>query len=147
MNQKYYQRLKTYEQSYLGKMFILKIVNAKPQGVDLLSWFEMIFGLHERDIIQYQSTRMFRIPGLYKPVAHVRISGALIPRVVKVKRRIWVRFDMKYPNVIELEAPIAHANEPRVFQLSRFEWDRVKKWLDPVHLVDRQFHEKFNATD
>lgn len=123
-------------------MFISKIVDARPQGVELAQWLELIFGLHERDIIQYESLRNFIVPGLFKPAPQVRIAGLKIPRNVHARQRVWVRFDLKYPNVIDLEAPIAHGNEPRLFQLTRPEWDHVKMWLTPVTDEDKAFHEK-----
>src|SRR4051812_8938404 len=115
-------------------MFVLKIVKAKPEGVELPRWIDLMFGLHERDIVQYKSNRPFNVPGFYKPCPHVRISGMRMPRTVPPKQRIWVRFDMKYPNVIDLEAPISHGNEPKIFQLNRLEWDKIRRCLDPVHV-------------
>lgn len=126
----------------MGSLFIVKIVRAKPEGVEIGSWLEMMFGLHEREIIQYQSNRAFVVPGFYKPVPHLRIAGSKIPRTVPQGQRVWLRFDRKYPNAIDLEAPIAHGNEPRIFQITRDDWNHLKMWLDPVNKTDHAFHEK-----
>lgn len=142
MNITNYQLLKKFEGTLLGRMFILKIVKAKPPNVEMARWIELIFGLHERDIIQFKTNRKFEIPGdcFYKPAPMVRLAGFRIPRMVPQSQRVWVRFDLKYPNVIDFEAPIAHGNEPRLFQLTRYQWDHVKMWLDPVHKDDKKFH-------
>lgn len=121
-------------------MFVIKIVRAKPEGVDISRWVELIFGLHERDIIQYETKKAFNIPGLYKPAPMVRIAGSKIPRKVSENQRIWVRLDVKFPDAIDFEAPIGIGCEPRIFQLSRDEWDHVKPWLSPVHRMDKKLH-------
>lgn len=132
MSKKYFSRMKEFKKSKLGSLFILKIMKCRPEGVDVYIWLELIFGLHEREIVQYETVRSFVIPGLYKPVPHVRVGGYKIPRTVPQSQRVWVRLDEKYPNVIDFEAPIAIGNEPRIFQLNREEWDHIKMWLEPV---------------
>lgn len=143
MNKKptYTNKLEKFAANPLGRLFIVKIVKARPHGVELANWVELIFGLHERDIIQYESNRTFVVPGFYKPVPQIRLSGYKIQRSIPKKQRVWVRFDAKYPNVIDLEAPIAHANEPRVFQLNLEQWSHIRMWLNPVYQNDRLFHE------
>jgi hypothetical protein len=133
-----------FESTPLGRLFILKIIHAKPEPVELAEWLELIFGLHEREIVQYLSTRDFKVPGFYKPVPHVRIAGLHIPRTVTCEQRIWARFDFKYPNAIDIEAPI-QMGKRRVynfFQLTKLEWDEVKNSLEPVRQTNRLLDEQ-----
>lgn len=130
----------------IGELFINKIMKAKPSSVEMGWWAEMIFGLHERYIIQYQANRTFHIEGLFRPVPDVRISG-IKNQIIRQGKRVWIRFDEKLPNVIDLEAPIGVGEEPKLFQLTFAQWHRIRMWLNPVHKKDEKLHERTNDSN
>lgn len=135
-----YRHVGRFETSLIGKLFIQKIVDARPEGVTVPRWIEMIFGLHERFILQYKVSEPFDIPGYFKPVPDIRIPGLKRQRHVKTGKLLWVRFDLKYPDVIELEAPIGHSEEPRIFQMNREQWLAIKRSLKALNPKDLAFH-------
>jgi hypothetical protein len=123
--------LEVLTQSPLGKLFVLKILKSKPPSVELGRWVELIFGLHEREIIQFKVVRPFLIPGAFKPVPAVRIYGLGPKRRVYPGNRLFVRFDERYPNVIDLEATVGD-NEARIFQLQEKEWLKISPYLQAI---------------
>lgn len=136
-----YNHVRKFETSNIGRLFIQKIVDARPEGVTVARWIEMIFGLHERFILQYKSLQAFDLPGYFKPVPDIRIPGYKSKRHVKSGKNLWVRFDLKYPDVIEIEAHIGHGGrEPRIFQMDRSQWLTIKCYLKPRKPNDLAFH-------
>jgi hypothetical protein len=112
----------------IARLFILPIMKACPHEVELNKWVEIIFGAKERTICQYEVQKKFVVPGMYYLKPGIPIPGykGFGRRTVHYGSRIWVRWDKKFPNRVDLEAQMGSGRISHVFQLTQREWEHIK---------------------
>lgn len=119
-------------------LFIKPLMQHRPDGMDPEVFLGEIFHLRERDIIRYKTTKGFKIPGLLKLTANVKIQG-VGNRKVRKGAVLWVRTDSTRPGVVEVETFVGRGKETLWFEMTDVEWIRIRqnvRRIDPLEGID-----------
>lgn len=107
--------------------FLLPIVKHKPAQKEMMDFLEEVFGVSTRTIRKYKCVKPFR----QKCRTYVTATKAMntdFGLKGNVGDLFYVRFDMKYPDRIDVEVT-NKAVWPTCFQLTRAEWRDTLKCL------------------
>lgn len=113
---------------YIANLFLGPILRMKPASSVLKSFLEQVFSIENREILKYQAKKSIKVPGLYVEVPNKPIEGSGYRRI-KRGQKVWVRYDYRLPNIIELEFIGGKYNQSQWFKLNKFEWDSIKEDL------------------
>lgn len=120
--------------------FFEPLIKSRPDHIPFRDWLEnVIFHVHERTIEAYVTLQGFRMPGSYYWLPTKPIQG-YGRRAIKPGTEIIARFDSRQPDVVDVETITKQREQPRVFRLTRDEWDRakanLKKNLEPYEYTN-----------
>ena len=114
--------------SKIAEILLAPILAHKPPSFSLKAWFEIMMHTEDRPIVKYIVKEPFKMPGLYMRTAHIKLQGLgyrrMTPEVV-----LWVRTDIKTPDVVEVEACIGVGEKTHWYTLDKTEWMSIRPRL------------------
>lgn len=118
--------------AYMWKHFFGPMLQYKPHDMDMKAFLEdVVFDIKHREIIRYKARESFVMPGLLYVAPMVRIQG-LGYRDVAAGTELFVRFDARNPESVDIEFQGGQGGADQWLNLSRSEWYRVAPLLDVV---------------
>lgn len=108
------------------------IVAAKPLSWLVEDWLAHIFNVADRTIEEYIVSQEFEMPGLFKMAPTRPIQGYGY-RTVRAGSRLWMRFDRRDPERIDVEVTNGPGKLEQIFQLSGSQWRTVRRSLRKPH--------------
>lgn len=109
-------------------VFIAPLLKNCPDRLTQGEWLAFLFHVEHREVVRHVATKNFRLPGLFMAAPLVGVQG-LGYRKVKRKDALWVRFDAKAPDQIEVEYFGGQGQADQVFRLTRSEWNSIAMHL------------------
>jgi hypothetical protein len=117
----------------LFKLFIAPIIGQfnvdQATDEELMAKLEMFFAIKHRDIVLCKATRDFKLRGpkwATKSTPHKLIPGSPEDYQVKKGDALWVRFDDRTPNHVEVETDRA------CFRIDTSDWNVYSGWVEEL---------------
>lgn len=129
-----YRNELTYLQK-IAKWFFTPLLQYKPEDLSKQAYLEQLFHTKYRRIDQYESRRVFLMPGLFAelPTRHVPDEKA---RRVERRQRLFVRHDTRSPDSFQVSFFSGQGGAEVVYELTANEWNRIKTCLKKVGETD-----------
>lgn len=125
------------------KLFLGKLNVYKPLDMTLQEWHEVLFDTKYRDIVMYETTKPFKMPGLYCQAPHVKIQG-IGYRDIPVGTILYVRTDGR-TGIVDVESFAGPGKKDQIFSLSTSEWNTVAPHVRHFVLKGKQRRRNYHG--
>lgn len=124
--------------AYIWKHFLGPLLQYKPFDMDMKAFLEdTVFDIKHREIMRYRAKQPFTMPGLYYAAPMMRVQG-LGYRHINEGTEMFVRFDARNPDSVDVEYNAGQGNAEQWLNLTRSEWYHIAPLLEEIPEKERK---------